>query len=165
MCAEQFYGEKCVIANSDILFEDNSIAEVIEEGSLVALTRWESPKSPRMLGHCHAERFFSGSQDAWGFIGGQIPALGKKIILGSVGCDQAIVGEAMQNDVIVRNPCLTVRTFHVHGDETRPKNRPCSFGLYGYPEITTDEKLGGILHHEWPTRDGRYEYEWGIREQ
>lgn len=166
LCSESYYGEKCVIANSDILFEDDSISEVIEPESLVALTRWESHASPRLLGRVYDDRLFSGTQDVWGFIGGMIPEIGHEILLGTVGCDQTIVGEAVRAGVRVVNPCLTVRTFHLHADTSRPHNRRQSFGLYGYPEVVTAEaESPAVLLHEWPNAKGEFQYEWALHEQ
>lgn len=164
LCGEKYYGEKCVIANSDIVFEDTSISDVIYPGQLVALTRWENSSSPRLLGHICDEVFYSGTQDSWGFVAGTIPPIADTCPMGLVGCDQVLVGEAVRAGLRITNPCLTVRTFHVHSAKDRP-DRPQVYGLYGYPEVTTDEGGGRVLLHPWPTADGRFEYEWSFYEK
>ncbi len=150
MAASQFTGKVCVIANTDIFFNDTAriIPRVCRRGRLVALTRWESPSSPRMLGHFAGERFFSGSQDSWAFIGGDMTSLGADIPMGRIGCDNAIVGEACLAGLEVVNPSLEVVTLHVHDSRHRGDQSPV-YGRYGYPELCTTSSSGLVLCHDW----------------
>jgi hypothetical protein len=163
-CHEKYAGKACVVANTDISFESSwGLRSLCKPGRLVALTRWENPTGPRFLGHQVDDRFFSGSQDAWAFIAGTIPAVDMNIPLGMVGCDNVIAGWAIKNGVEVINPALSIKTFHHHSSRERP-DRPSVFGLYAYPELTTVKTTGMLLCHEWPTADGRYEYEMGLHQ-
>jgi hypothetical protein len=154
MCAEQHAGEVCVLANADIVFDQTAalIAGVVSRGTLVALTRWENGSSPMMLGHQVDRRFYSGAQDVWAFVGGDFVGCGDQIPLGVVGCDQAVLGEVVGAGGSVVNPCLSIKTKHVHAAKDRPP-RPCVAGLYVYPEITTLETTGAYVWHQWPQEE------------
>lgn len=150
MAASQFRGQVCVVANTDITFDSTAKAlpELCRPGRLIALTRWETPHSPRMLGHFADERFFSGTQDAWVFAGGMIKPIAAGVQLGVVGCDNRIVGDAVLRGVEVVNPSLTVRTRHLHAD-THRRDRPSVYGKYGYPELCTADSSGDVMCHDW----------------
>lgn len=147
-CHSRFQGELCVVANSDIIFDETiRLAEKCLRGcAMLALTRWEGESSPNMLGHYENARFFSGSQDSWAFYGGSIPRVDVEIPMGHVGCDNAIVGWAVKKGVRVANPAIDIRTFHVHSDGGRPE-RPSVYGYYGYPELTTLSISDYVLCH------------------
>jgi hypothetical protein len=149
VCHERFPGEVCVVANSDIVFDDScrQAEEMLEQCKLLALTRWENEHSPRMIGHIQQDRFFSGSQDSWFFRAGSIPKIQIEIPMGHVGCDNVLVGWAVQNMVRVANPAISLRTYHVHADESRPE-RPGVSGYYGYPELTTQSLSNVVLCHQ-----------------
>lgn len=162
-CAEKYHGKPCVIANTDIVMDQAfGLRWFCKENRLVALTRWESHSGPRFVGHQHEDRFYSGSQDAWAFIAGSLPAVDVEIPMGVVSCDNAIVGWAVRSGVEVINPAMSVKTLHVHADKWRPE-RHMILGYYGYPELTTASTTGAVLCHQWPTEDGRYDYEWELR--
>lgn len=152
LCAEDYSGEVCVLANSDILFD--STVEQLEAmaavGRIVALTRWEpGGHSPRMLGRLHDERFFSGTQDTWAFIGGDLVGIGDNVPMGFVGCDQVLLGECVAAEILIANPALDIRTWHIHAESGRP-NRPYLAGLYAYPELTTTRLSLAVVTHRWP---------------
>ena len=145
ICHERFAGELCVVANSDIVFDEScsGASELLPPGGILALTRWENQCSPRMIGHLHEDRFYSGSQDSWFFRAGSVPKIEDEIPMGYVGCDNVLVGWAVRNGVRIANPAMSLRTFHRHADESRPE-RPTVFGYYGYPELTA-EKLSDFI--------------------
>ena len=149
--AANFAGEVCVVANSDIQFNETAglIEKVSASGRLIAMTRWESEKSPRMLGHDANEMHFSGSQDVWAFIGGEMQDIGSDIHLGYVGCDNHLVGQAVKRGYEVANPALSIVTLHVHKAGEGIEARPHSLGYYGYPELTTMASSGLVMCHEW----------------
>lgn len=145
ICHERFSGELCVVANSDIVFDAScGMAEkILSPHCILALTRWDTEHSPRMIGHIAEDRFYSGSQDSWFFLAGGVPKIEEEIPLGYVGCDNALAGWAVRNRVRIANPALSLRTFHRHADESRPE-RPSVFGYYGYPELT-NENLSDLI--------------------
>ena len=150
LAASQFPGQVCVVANTDIFFNYTAslLPGLCKANRLVTLTRWETPASPRMLGHFVGERFFSGSQDAWAFTGGELTSLGHGVPLGRIGCDNCIVGEACLAGVEVINPSLEVLALHVHASGDRGEQAPV-FGRYGYPELCTTLATGSVLCHDW----------------
>jgi hypothetical protein len=165
--AKHFYGEVCVVANTDIEFDETlrHLAENCKKGRLFALARWENDTSPNMLGHFSGSpsmaghyRFFSGTQDSWVFLGGGLPAISKKIPLGFPGCDNLVAGWAAKSGCEVYCPSLEVKTWHVHESQDRPAREPIG-GFYGYPEMTTLSCTGTVIGHEWPPVDGKVQWE------
>lgn len=151
-CAARFPGKVCVLANTDIVFDDSArlLPGIVRQGRLVTLTRWENDATPRMIGHIRGDRFYSGSQDVWAFIGGDLIGIGDSVPMGYVGCDQAILGEALAAGVAIVNPALSIKTRHYHASQERDPDRPGVPGTYVYPELTTVHTTGSVMHHEWP---------------
>lgn len=162
-CVEKYHGKPCVIANTDIAMDGSyGLRSFCKENRLVALTRWESPSGPRFIGQQFDDRFYSGSQDSWAFIAGSLPLVDVEIPMGVVACDNVIAGWAARSGVEVINPAMSVKTMHFHADKDRPERHAIS-GYYGYPELTTASTTGSVLCHQWPTADGRFEYQWELR--
>lgn len=145
-------GQVCVLANADIQFDHTArlIPGVVRSDRLVTLTRWEDDSTPRMIGHLRGEQFYSGSQDVWAWIGGEMVGLGDSIPLGYIGCDQAIAGEVMKAGHAVVNPALSIKTIHNHAGGERGPDELSVVGTYAYPELTTLKVTGRMVHHEWP---------------
>ena len=155
MCAEKFPGRVCVLANADIQFDHTARlleGAVSDPKRFVVLTRWESPATPRMIGQYKDGRFYSGSQDVWAFVGGELVGIGDRIPLGYIGCDNAIAGEAMKAGYAVVNPALSIRTHHNHKSTGRGDGELSVVGTYAYPELTTMAVTGSMVHHEWPAK-------------
>ena len=152
VAAEQYSGKVCVLANADIQFDASAhlIRAVVGEKVLVTLTRWETDASPRMVGQGKDERFYSGSQDAWAWIGGELVGVGEAIPLGYIGCDNAIAGEAMNAGYDVVNPSLSIKTRHNHASTGRGPDELSVTGTYAYPEMTTLFVTNRMAFHKWP---------------
>jgi hypothetical protein len=153
MCAERYAGRVCVLANADIQFDYTArlLEGAVADGKrFVTLTRWESPATPRMVGQYKDERFYSGSQDVWAFLGGELVGIGDRIPLGYIGCDNAIAGEAMKAGYTVVNPALSIHAWHNHKGTRRAEGEMSVVGTYAYPELTTMAVTGRLVHHEWP---------------
>lgn len=160
LAARRYRGKVCVLANTDILFNDTcaSLRTVVRENTVVSLTRWENDSTPNMLGHLveigenDVERkFFSGTQDVWAFVGGGIPAVATSIPMGKKGCDQVFVGWAAKAGCKVFCPSLDIRVKHVHAKPNDYEGVKSLSGLYGYPEMTTVAGgVGLVLVHDFP---------------
>jgi hypothetical protein len=152
-CAERWPEQLCVLANADIWF-DESVAllrGIVKKGRLVTLTRWENESAPLMWGYVREGRFFSGTQDVWAFIGGDLVGLGDAIPLGYVGCDQVILGEAAAAGVEVVDPALSIRARHLHARRPAVVGELKTLaGTYVYPELTTMQTTGDYITHEMP---------------
>jgi len=152
LCAEKFHGQVCVLANADIQFDWTArlLPGVVNAKRFVTLTRWENRSTPRMMGHHKHNRFYSGSQDVWAFLGGELVGVGDGIPLGYIGCDNAIAGDAMKAGYAVVNPALAITTWHNHASGDRGPSELSVPGTYAYPELTTLTLTGSLLHHQWP---------------
>jgi hypothetical protein len=150
LAAAEAPGETIALANTDIEFNDTiQLLDPCPPNRIYALTRWESPSSPRMIGHFANERFFSGTQDVWVFQAGGVPAHSDSIPLGHVGCENAFLGSMVNAGCEVFNPALDVRTMHIHA-EPPGDDRPAVQGFFAYPELTTLIGTGLVFGHPWP---------------
>lgn len=158
--AKNYEDKVCVIANTDIEFDDTAIPlkEICKPNRIVSLTRWDTPASPRMLGHIAGERFFSGTQDSWAIVGGGLPSEVPHIRLGSVGCENAFLGWAVSAGCEVFDPALDIKTWHIHESSHRAYGE-ITTGKYAYPELTGLIGTGLVLCHDWPTSGSELEME------
>lgn len=155
-CGERYRGFVCVLANTDIVFNDSAsyICSVTKTRTLVAITRWDSPESPCMNGVAAGEKFFSRTQDVWCFVGGEMLDVKADHWLGSPGCENRLVAEAVNSVYAVVNPAFDIRTAHLHSSPSRYAISQTA-GPYGYPEITACDSVGRVLIAESPSPDGR----------
>lgn len=153
LAASEYQGEKCVVANTDISFRHPSclgLSDTIAPGRLVALTRWHDDLGPWFVGQYVNNRFFAGSQDVWGFVGGEFVGIAD-IPLGEPGCDCRLTAKVVRTGAAVWNPCLSIRTMHVHAD-LNDTGLPSPPGEYGYAEMTTSSAVGAVfLRQFYPT--------------
>lgn len=144
LAAQRFAGEVCVIANSDIAF-DESLAPLgwwIESHTLVALTRWDDGTAPSMEGRVDPRtwRFYSQSQDTWAFRAGALPVFRADFALGVPRCENRFAYEAATAGVAVLNPALSIRTWHHHATNVRSWKRGDRYeGPLYFPQLTTLE--------------------------
>jgi hypothetical protein len=144
LAAERHPGEICVLANSDIAFDESILlaAPLAEQGMLVALSRWDNASSPSMEGRVAGEgwHFFSHSQDVWVFRAGRLPRLNADFQLGIPQCESRLAYEAAAAGVIVVNPALSIRCSHHHASAVRSWRRKDGYrGPLLFPRLTTAE--------------------------
>jgi len=112
-------GEKCIISNSDIYFDSTLelLKEYDFESKCLALTRYDDNKL----------KFKSNSQDSWIFqspINIDLSNLNFKF--GHPGCDSRINQIIKDSGYHIINPCLSIKTHHLHSSGIRnytEKNR------------------------------------------
>lgn len=180
-CVDRWPGQVCVVANTDIIFDESFrlIEPHIDDGTFAAITRWDSPASPRMVGHIlHTPNgtrqmeyyddfsFFSGSQDSWAFVANDKMRTAPNVPLGTQACDQVVVAwAAVEARFRVINPCLSVKTWHRHCTFDRePVGQDFLKGLYAYPQATTLDGVGDTMlaAHEWTERTVGKPLEWQV---
>lgn len=182
-CADRWPGELCIVANTDIIFDETIrlIEPHVDASTLMALTRWDSPISPRMIGHIlpvlktttsrqieHFDDFcfFAGSGDSWAFIASDVMRDAPEIPLGTQACDQVIAAWASIGlGMRIINPCLSVRTWHRHATFDRPPaGNTVAQGWYAYPQATTldgiDETM--LALHEWTKETMGKPMKWSV---
>ena len=182
LCADKWPGELCVVANTDIIFDETIrlLEPCVNESTFAALTRWDSPISPRMIGHIlpvpktstFAERqhyddfcFFAGSQDSWAFTATDRVRSAPDIPLGMQACDQGIASWAISESMRVINPCLSIKTWHRHKTPRQDsRNSPIITGLYAYPQATTIEGVDETMlaAHVWNEESFGKPYQWQV---
>jgi hypothetical protein len=113
-------GQRCIIANSDIYF-DQTLARLATHdlsGKLVCLSRWDvhPDGTSRLFEH-------SFSQDAWIF---ETPIRGFSCgwHLGLPGCDNRLAHEAAAAGLTLENPARSVRAHHLHLSGVRRYSEP-----------------------------------------
>ena len=151
LAAAGFPGKVCVVANSDIAFDDSlpGAAAWLEQApgpALVALTRWDDPAGPSMEGRVDAVRwrFFSHSQDTWMFRAGGLPPFEAGFRLGIPACENRLAYEAHAAGVTIFNPALSIRTWHHHASAVRSwKPADAYRGPLYFPRLTTLEAVAG----------------------
>lgn len=144
LAAERFAGEVCVIANSDISFDESlgTLEPLLEPHTLVALTRWDDGTAPSMEGRIDPRtwRFYSQSQDTWAFRAGALPMFQADFALGVPRCENRFAFEAAMAGVAVLNPALSIRTWHHHATNVRSWKRGDHYkGPLYFPQLTTLE--------------------------
>jgi hypothetical protein len=107
-----------IVCNLDIFFDDSlsKLKEHSLDNTFLALSRWNIDVKTKQANLFNV----NCSQDTW-IWKGKID-LDKIIVdyfLGQVGCDNAICGEFHNNGYLVINPCLDIKTYHLHQDTSR----------------------------------------------
>lgn len=106
-----------VLANSDIEFDETiKLLDHITENDFIALTRYNRPDNKLQESHL---KDMSDSQDVWCWKS-KIRLIGCNYYLGIPGCDNKIAFNAFDQGYDVRNPSLTVTTYHNHITDSRP---------------------------------------------
>lgn len=114
-----------ILSNSDILFDDTiKLIDNIKNSEFYCLTRYENDK-------LHADAClkwsdpkegiipYSDSQDVWIWRGENKIKNATEVFIGRPGCDNKIALKAFINNYVVSNPCLDVKTYHIHKTNIR----------------------------------------------
>lgn len=104
-------GDLVYIANSDIKFDETIKQIELDSNTCITLTRWE------LDGNLHPN--YVASQDTWGFrVPIRVPPK-SDFFFGTYGCDNYIASLLKWEGYRLWNPCLTVKTHHIHSSEVR----------------------------------------------
>lgn len=129
-CNTNFDGDTCVIANTDIIF--NNTLDIAKQhklkNTLLCLTRWDILPNgqERFFDNNHGAAYFS--QDSWIFKAPlDVPEF--DFYMGKPGCDNKIAFLANQKGILVRNPSRKIVTKHLHKSNFRT--------------YTTSDRVGG----------------------
>lgn len=100
-----------VIANSDITFDDSiKLAERhLKPNQCYALSRWDVDPNGDATLHNHSD-----SQDTWIFRGLIKNVPDCDFTLGTPGCDNAIAERLERAGYDVKNPSVSIKTYHYH---------------------------------------------------
>lgn len=103
-------GKVCIIANSDIYFDDSlrELAGYDLTGKLLCLSRWNVTPSGEL--EYYGERW---TQDAWIFRS-PIRKFRSDFQLGVLACDTRLNHEAASAGLQLLNPCKTIKAIHLH---------------------------------------------------
>lgn len=105
-----------IVANADIYFPEDigRIEHCLPDGVCFALTRYEVDED----GEARLHRKY-GSQDTWIFRGEVKQTVDGEVPIGIPGCDARIAHELHRAGYRVKNPCLSIRTYHLHESARR----------------------------------------------
>ena len=130
-----YVGETCIIANSDIFF--NNTLKHLENFDLknlfLCLTRYDLKLDGSLV--FINEDFMMRSQDVWVFKSPVPPTLVErsKFYLGTNACDNMISRIATDSGLITTNPSLLIETIHLHNSNIRTYHS--NTGIYGLGEF------------------------------
>jgi hypothetical protein len=133
--ANEFYtNETCIIANSDIYFNDTLkyLVDFDLKNLFLCLTRYNLLTDGSLV--FMNEHFMMRSQDSWIFKS-PVPLdliNNSKFYLGVNACDNRIAKIATDSGLITSNPSLLIETIHLHNSNIR--TYVSDTGLYGYGE-------------------------------
>ena len=109
-----------VISNTDI-YLDETLSQVKtfysnpgNKKTCIALCRWDLMPDGNITNYNHAD-----SQDSWFFVGAVKKIDGADFTLGLRGCDNHIAYLINAEGYRVINPCIVVRSIHVHNSNIR----------------------------------------------
>jgi hypothetical protein len=105
-----------VLANSDILFNETiKLAEIIKENEFYGITRYEEDGNR----HKHDDPYHGyDSQDVWVWKD-KCKIKDANFFLGVPGCDNKIAYHANLYGYSVKNPALSIKTYHKHTTNVR----------------------------------------------
>jgi hypothetical protein len=104
-----------IIANLDIYFDQDSLllCSNMSQNDFYTLCRWDVKSDGTIIFWDRPD-----SQDVWIMKGAPRGIYGE-FELGKLGCDNRLVHEAKQVGYNVKNPSLSIRTFHLHNSNIR----------------------------------------------
>jgi len=146
---KNYQGQTCIIANSDIYFNEtlNHLVGYDLKNLFLCLTRYDlNPNGDLKFMH---PDYVMRSQDTWIF---KSPVPNKlietsKFYLGINACDNNISRVASDSGLITTNPSLLIETIHLHNSNIRTYVR--NEGIYGYGEyVWPTDSLENISHKE-----------------
>lgn len=109
---QHLYGKRVILSNSDIYF-DQTLLKLQHETfhkKVFALTRYDQNKLVMV----------SDSQDSWMFrVPLLIPMEECNFTFGTLGCDNRLAYVIQKAEYNITNPCLTIRTHHLHQSNER----------------------------------------------
>jgi hypothetical protein len=150
---KQFPDGRVILANADIFFDEtlNTIKTYDLNNKFLALTRYDvmTNGSIKKLTATRGGKVFDNiwSQDVWIFPTPlkKFNKNASKIQIGVYECDTAIAACAKDAGLVVLNPCLTIRCYHLHMSQVRSydrKDRPYKkLPRYGVPWT----RLGDVM--------------------
>lgn len=119
-----------IVSNTDIYYDDTIelLKSVDFENKLIALTRYET-KDNKIVIH-HNDR---GSQDSWIFYENvQFDKADIDFYFGIFGCDNRLVYEMRRQGYKIINPCIQIKSYHLHNVVVPSKNPIPMGGNYGF---------------------------------
>lgn len=113
-------GIYAILANADIYF-DSTLLELWKldlKDKALALLRWDVKDEPVLFGPR------ADSQDSWIMLSDSIkertwPYATFDFQLGQAGCDNAFAAHLLRNRFSIFNPCLSIKTYHLHQSNVR----------------------------------------------
>jgi hypothetical protein len=159
---ENYKNEICIIANSDIYFNDtlnkinisnitNKVLSLLrydlkKDNTIEIFRKFDTHKKDIRYGHPRDD-----AQDSWIFLSPlNIPYDSINLMFGTPGCDNMFANAVYEAGLIITNPCYDIITIHVHESNYRTyteDNR--HYGKYTFVEpcgIDTISKIYHLVH-------------------
>jgi hypothetical protein len=135
-----------VLINLDIFFDRSLLIlkhrPLLDKNTILYLSRYEVDPSITTLGLQCSEKHYVGSHDALIFRTPLKDNLIKKFPfeIGTWHIEVKIIYEFLQDNYIVRNPCKSIRIWHLHSSQIRHRLMPSK-------KYISDGYLGGIMRY------------------
>jgi hypothetical protein len=145
-----------VIINSDIVldYDTTDLCRTVPEGTVYALARYEvdykTYKEPIETWNSTLHYFPHYSQDTWIFYRSNLDTTQLNIYLGAQACDNLIAYFIESQNLKVTNPCLSIKTYHIHSSTIRNYNRKYNYksnSLFISPSRLEDYKSTVYTKH------------------
>jgi hypothetical protein len=160
-CNLNLEGQKCIIGNTDIIFDDSigNLKEFEFENQFIALTRWDlyqkennwyinyyhnlwwNPSKDGSLNENESIFTSEFSQDSWIFSSPIKLDDRAKFMMGKPGCDNRISQLMHENGYNVINPSRLIKTLHFHQTNYRTYNNNTDMVLGPYLLIKPTDNL------------------------
>lgn len=156
-------GGVSIIANTDIYFDDVNLIKIkhtVSEDMCFALSRWDVQLNGEYIHHNSRD-----SQDVWIFKGKINTSIEGEFFLGLPGCDNRIAYEIGKVGYDIRNPSITIKSYHLHLTQVKNYERTEQYIVpnpYRLLPPTTIDKMTDVhylITDNGITKVGRDEHE------
>lgn len=114
LAREECVGRVVCAHNSDIYFDETiALTELVQRDELWCLTRHNVRPNESL------KFYYLGGADAWVFRSPLKPFVGDDTLIGVVGCDGRIAQKASEAHIEIKNPSLSVISYHLHKSNER----------------------------------------------
>lgn len=121
----EFIGKYCILSNSDIYFDETleNINKQYITNNVFALLRYDESEDGSLSLYSENNKPRVNSQDCWIFKSPlKVDIKRLDFEFGTLGCDNVFANVVYTSGIYISNPCLDIKTIHVHLSNFRTYN-------------------------------------------